>query len=245
MPQISELLQSELTLRQGKNQNYSLRAYAKYLGISPTSLSMVLNGKRALSKKALESLLPKLNIPIKMQASFLQQTNGYANREFVEIELQKLRLVSDWYYFAILSLMELPVFKDDVAWISKRLNIKVWQAKQAMSTLEQLGLAYRNKSGKWIPDSTNYKSPDQISSESIKMSHVQALELARYSLEHDCIDDRNFSAMTMAIDTSLIPEANIKIKNFRRKLCHFLESSSNKNQVYRLAIQLFPLSREN
>src|SRR4051794_29725601 len=46
------LLQNELTRRCAKNPRYSLRAFAKALGMSHTVLSLVLSGKRPLSRKA-------------------------------------------------------------------------------------------------------------------------------------------------------------------------------------------------
>ena len=63
------------------------------------------------------------------------------------------------------------------------------------------------------------------------------------SLEKDPIDVRDMSGITMAISTRKLPEARKLIMDFRRKLCAFLEDG-HKDAVYRLNVQLFPLSQE-
>ncbi|MGL1475149.1 helix-turn-helix domain-containing protein, partial [Vibrio parahaemolyticus] len=47
----------ELERRQKSDKHYSLRTFAKFLQISPSSLSHVLNKKRDLSKKMLVQIL--------------------------------------------------------------------------------------------------------------------------------------------------------------------------------------------
>jgi hypothetical protein len=47
----------------------------------------------------------------------------------------------------------------------------------------------------------------------------------------------------MAVDPALLPEAKDMIKKFRRRLSRFLESGKKK-EVYTIAIQLFPVSRQ-
>ena len=47
----------------------------------------------------------------------------------------------------------------------------------------------------------------------------------------------------MAISTAKLSEARKLIMDFRRKLCAFLEDGQ-RDAVYRLNVQLFPLSQE-
>ncbi len=46
----------------------------------------------------------------------------------------------------------------------------------------------------------------------------------------------------MAVDSEKIPEAKILIKEFRQKMSALLESGK-KDEVYQLAVQLYPLSK--
>lgn len=70
--------------------------------------------------------------------------------------------------------------------------------------------------------------------------HKENLKLAEKHLITN-FDLSDYSSMTMAIDCELLPEAKELILNFRRQLMRFLESGK-KTEVYKLNIQLFPLT---
>lgn len=54
--------------------------------------------------------------------------------------------------------------------------------------------------------------------------------------------DREFTFITMAVDKSKMIEAKAMIREFRDKLCAYLEEGE-KTEVYELAIQLFPRTK--
>lgn len=54
--------------------------------------------------------------------------------------------------------------------------------------------------------------------------------------------DREFTFITMAVDKSKMIEAKTMIREFRDKLCAYLEEGE-KTEVYELAIQLFPRTK--
>ena len=66
-------LLDELTRRKNKNPSYSLRAYARDLGISSTSLSDVLSAKRNLSRKNALKVAEKLGYTSVQTESLLSQ----------------------------------------------------------------------------------------------------------------------------------------------------------------------------
>ena len=51
---------------------------------------------------------------------FIEKSNPTS--EFDDISLDQFQVISEWYYFAILSLAETEDFKPDAKWISKRLQ---------------------------------------------------------------------------------------------------------------------------
>ena len=53
------VMRTELDGRKVKNPNYSLRAFARDLGVSHTLISLILNGKRAMSQKMMKKLFEK------------------------------------------------------------------------------------------------------------------------------------------------------------------------------------------
>jgi uncharacterized protein (TIGR02147 family) len=79
---------------------------------------------------------------------------------------------------------------------------------------------------------------------SIRKNHAQCLELALDALERVPIELRDFSGMIIAADPELLPEAKQRIRALRREITEILEGGKKK-EVYRLSIQLFPLSNQS
>lgn len=53
-------LMQELETRKGKNKSYSLRAFSRNIGVTPSFMSQILNGKRVLSLKSAATLVQKM-----------------------------------------------------------------------------------------------------------------------------------------------------------------------------------------
>lgn len=71
IPLYVEYLQRELTRRIENNQQYSLRAFAKFLDIDPSLLSKILSRKQVLSLKKAEQVTEKLFSQKKEMKCFL------------------------------------------------------------------------------------------------------------------------------------------------------------------------------
>lgn len=237
--QVINIITNEISRARSINPSYSLRAFSKRVGVHPSALSEILNGKRRVTKKMGERILLALGMNrIEIESIF----NEESRREVSELSLDYFKTISEWYYYAILSLAEIPDFKAEPEWISKRLNISPKTAKMAIERLIRLEMLVENEDGNYIASGVQYKTPTDIINTSLKNHTVQTLDLAKESLFIDPVDKRDFSTITMAIDPSKIEVAKKMISNFRKKLSQKLEAE-NKTEVYKLAIQLFPLSR--
>lgn len=250
---IQKILTEHYLEARKKNPAYSLRSFAKRLSISSSTLSEVFNGKRQVSKKLAEKLLLALNVP---QQEMIETLSLFQPRRHVLSKLMmkaphwkllqsdEYKLLSDWHHFAILSLLETQGSHDNPAWIAKRLSIDEQVANKALQLLTKLELLQINKNtGRLTPTGAQYSTTDQIVSLALRKTHAQNLALAKDSLEKDSIDERDFSAVTMAIDPEKLPQAKRMIREFRDRLCSYLETGSKK-EVYKLCTQLIPLSRE-
>jgi uncharacterized protein (TIGR02147 family) len=169
-----------------------------------------------------------------------QKSHGRMPR-YKQLDEDTYRIISSWWHYAILSMFEAPEFDGDAAQISARLRISLVETKRALKRLERIGLLTRSPNQKLIWSGKNISTSDDIASVSIKKSHIETLELAGKSLNRDNVSIREFSAVTMLIDPEQIPTAKKMIREFRDKLSALLESGS-RERVYRLAIQLFPMS---
>lgn len=59
----NEVLKVEFSTRKQRNQNYSLRAFARDIDLSPSTVSRVFNNKYDLSTKLIEEVLSKIGLP--------------------------------------------------------------------------------------------------------------------------------------------------------------------------------------
>jgi transcriptional regulator with XRE-family HTH domain len=237
--EVIKRLTEELTYSRSKNPSYSLRAFSNRLNIHASALSEILNGKREVTKKMGTKILEGLGVSPDEIDIIL---NNKKRSSHSDLSLEHFKVISDWYYFAILSLAEIDGFSDDPLWLAERLNITPKLAREALNRLITLGYLERGDENDLHVTNINYKTPTDIANSSLKNHTSQTLELASNSLFRDSVEKRDFSTVTMAIDTDQIPVAKNMIRSFRKKLSKKLESG-NKNEVYKLSIQLFPLSR--
>lgn len=247
---IQKTLQEALLEAQARNRAFSLRSFAKKLGVGPSSLSEILNGKRRVSRKLAERMTEKLCLPPHERAALLElfpeksgpdQENG-AGKDYTRLSADQFHAISDWYHFAILSLAETVDFSSHPEWIAQRLGIRRFEAEMALERLQRLGLLRVTEQGEVVPTRGGFTSSDDIQDLALRRAHSRNLTLAEQSLEKDHVTLRDFTAVTMAIDPERLPVAKQMIREFQDKLSAFLESGS-KTEVYKVSMQLFPLTQ--
>lgn len=231
-----------------RNPSFSLRALARRIGISPGSASRILNGKRNVSHKMAVSILERLHYtPEKIdEISQLFQKNTSSESDYEErkqLSLDQFHVISEWYHFAIRQVLKIDGFKGTLENISKRLGITITDTEKALSRLERLGLVKIDSSGLFKSTDANLATSDGVADVSIRRNHAEHLELARNSLDEDDVSVRDFTNYTMAVNSDMLPEARKLIREFREKLSDLI-TVGKKDKVYNLAIQLFPLSKD-
>lgn len=238
-------LKDELVERKGKNSHYSLRAFARDLGVSPTAMSEVLSERRHFSRRNLDRIADRLHLSPEEKYRMVNEVAGDFEVEDHEsirqLEEDTFKLMSEWYYFGILSLARLKNTSCNPQWIAKRLGISLLEAKIALDRLRRLGFV-TTKNGKLQRTTVSLTTTTNVPSSAIRKLHKQYLELAKSSVETDPVENREINTMTMVIPPSKIKEAQRLMLGFRKTLSRFLEKDGG-TEVYALAMQLFPLSR--
>jgi uncharacterized protein (TIGR02147 family) len=235
----------ELIGRQRRNAAYSLRSFARDLGISSTALSEVLNAKRNLSKANLLKVADRLSFSPSETTSALGELKGIsaavADDQFVLLEDDVFRCMSEWYYFAILSLAETGKAKADAGWIAEKLGITAAEAKDALERLKRLKMI-QIRNGKIHYDGTPLRTSGDVPSAACRALQHHHLRLAGAALEREPVQLRDMTSMTMVTKPERIAKAKEMIKSFRRKLCRYLEEEGGE-EVYVVAVQLFPVTK--
>lgn len=259
-PDHKKILQDEFDRRRDRNASYSLRSFARDVGLSPGSVSKILSGQQGLSllaaKKVAKALdLSQIETKLFCVAVESQHARSKLGRERAQKELltegvrsadlsiDYFKTIADWYYPAILELPEVKGFQSNPVWIAERLGISETVAKDAIQRLLKLELLEESKSGKLKKSSGYLKTPSDIPSRSFRNHHAQLLKKAEEALETQTVTQRDFSAVTFSMNTEDMHWAKTELKKFRAELTHRLSASKDKDRLYQLTLELFALDQ--
>lgn len=238
-------LREELVGRCQKNPRYSQRAFARFLSVDHSTLAKLLNGKRPLGKKAVVRLGTKLGMsPLEIEGYLSTQTPAETEPDkYQQLADDTFQIIADWQHFAILELMRVQGFNGQPKWIGARLGISVAEVNEALIRLERAKMIKKSQK-KWflMTDRKLTSLNPGTTSLAHRRLQRQILEKAITALEETAIELRNQSSVTMAISTTLLPEAVKRIATFRRDLAQFLSRSKSCDEVYLLNVSLFPIT---
>ncbi len=136
------ILKSTYQKRSSLNPLYSQNAFARDLGVSRTALSQFLSEKRNLSTVNLKRVAQALYLP----ETQVKQAGGESGPipGATQLNIDQFALISEWYHFAILNLIEIQNIKS-ARDITKCFEIKPDEAKQALDRLLKMKLIKKVK----------------------------------------------------------------------------------------------------
>lgn len=255
-------LKQELAERLQKNSRYSLRSFARSLKLDPSTLSRILTGQKIPTPELSKKILKQLSLTPKEEKQFLlsmaqaYEEDGVQRKKpevrailknpthkIVERDLtpEIFRVISDWYHYAILQLIETEDCKSDIKWIARELDIQEIEVKLAIDRLLELEMI-EVVNERFVRTAERLTTGDlTITTSALRKRIKQITEKSVYSLENTPIEKRNHTTMTMAIDPEQIPVAKEMIQEFMDQLCAALQTK--KKKVYELQVNLFPIQR--
>jgi uncharacterized protein (TIGR02147 family) len=237
------LLLEEFIKAQARNPHYSMRAYARKLGVGQSAVSEILSGKRPITKKAAVKILDGLGKNPDEASQILAEAEGEAPQKFRSLDMDSFHLISEWYYYGILSLTETKDFKGSEPEISQRLGISASLTQEAVERLIRLDMLERDpKTGKLKATGEQFEAVSQVANPALKKANRRNLEMALEVLDQTEHEERDYSAITLCFDPDRMEDARKMLRNFRRQFCKVMESG-HKKEVYKLNLQLFPLSK--
>lgn len=191
----NEILLKEFNLRQAKNARFSLRAYAKQLGISPTLLSLVLSGKSALGVDAANQVATILSLEGKRRQQFVPSRNEKKRwrpkraPRTVRISDETLRKVGDWKSLAVLAAVGVPSFEGQARRIASGLGLKASETEKILRTLARTGLIMRVDEGYEIRSSRFRSTAGEVTREVSKRLAKDILQKVRRQIDGPTLAD--------------------------------------------------------
>lgn len=236
-----EFLGSELQRRKKKNPQYSLRAFARTLHLSPAQLSQILSGKRNVTMKVVDLICERLALSPRQKRKLvldsLFQSTQVAER-YHDLKEDEFRLISEWYHMAILSLTRVPNANCDPSWIANRLGISKQNASDALYRLKRLGIIEQGPQLKQIGDPIRVVS--EVPSPAIRTYHKQILDISHRAIDEVDIQHRDLSSVSILLNPEQIKKISSMIEEFQNQITDTMEDKKN-GEVYFLNVQLVPV----
>ena len=246
--QREHILKTEYLKRKEKNPRYSLRSYARDLGVSHTLVSRVFSGTRNISVKQAMKIALALQLSSKGTQQFINQTlspNSHVLKKSdyhnPEIELEKV--FGKWFHTAILESTKLKKFDGNPITIGKRLGISSIEARDAIDRLKVLGLLEGEGTNlKMANKMLRFRSQESL--EAVRAFYSAMLLMANEELKRKSnvsFKSRYIGGGTAAVKLEKIPKAIERLKEMQDE---FLKefASEDADQIYQLGLQFFSLT---
>lgn len=257
-----DILREAYDARNLRNPGYSLRAFARDLGLSSSRLSEILQGRYGLSPAAALKIAANLKFSAAERDYFRDlvesrharsrlERNAARERlarrsertSFHRIRRDAFQVISGWHHFAILELLTLRGARSSASWIAERLEIPRDEALSAVERLLRLGYLRKDEAGNWLPTEDFTATDTDVPSRAQRGFHKQMLSKARVAIEEQPVAEREFLSLVLSMNAQDLPEAKETIRRFHDEFCARFGSGAGKDRVYCLGIQFHELGR--
>lgn len=234
-------LRETLIARCKQNPKYSLRAFAQQLRVEPSALSKIIRAERQISAPMFWRICHRLNLNPTEVEKFSE--NPQHNNQFNELNQEQFQVISQWYHYAILELMQIEDFVADNKWIAKALNVNINEINLAVLRLQEVGLLEIDVRGRWRSTSGNNTTlSNHFTNSAFQLQQKQILAKAIEAMDKVDFKDRSQTSVTIACDSDLVGEVKIRIKKFQRELIQFIESEGRPKNVFHLSVSFYPVT---
>lgn len=244
---------------------FTYRYFAQIAGFSsPVFIKLVIDGKTNLSSRSVEKLsramgltngereyfenLVRFNQAKKSEQKrqYLQKLRDLNKRFSVEVlDTDKYDYYTRWYHSVLREVAPNADVGDDYKALGELLlpPIKRRETGRAVKLLLELGLLERADDGTLKQAQKLVSTGSEVESLAVRDLHAQMANLARDAIEQVPKDERDISGITVGLSNETYATIRQEIKEFRERLMKLVaDDTTPVERVYRLNLQLFPLS---
>lgn len=262
---VRQALRIELESRSKRNSRYTLRMFARHLGISPTSLSDVLNEKRKLSPRMGERISHRLQLNEQLRVRFINLVNLEQNRsresklrarlrlrrkslsEIEQITEAQINQCSTWLHLSILEYIYLNPGEQNSDALAKIMRVEASDVNRAISHLKASGLLRFQDSN---PNdlTSNHElltSTAGTPSLAIQRFHRSLLEKISQDIPRIGPDRRLNEAGIFSLSENDFSKIKEIVKNTYEEIIEVINSSEQANNIYAISLNLMPIQVES
>ena len=256
-----EYILLEYQLRKNRRPAYSMRAFARDLDFSPSSLNDFLKNRVGMSEKRIFELANRLHWSSERALHFTDlivsrfgkdpsERQNAAMRIKLRIkdkasyfDIQQFRIISTWYHLVIIELCHM---RDHLAAsdIGKLIDIPASQAKKALHDLQSLGILKDTAKG-LKPTSETFQFGDSAPSEAIQNFHLQILQQAQNALFQKDMNQRESHSLVFSIHHNDRAQMNKEIRKALYQIINKYAVKSSPDAVQIVSLQSFEVTHLN
>lgn len=247
-------------------ESFSHRYFARRAGFSSSGFfHHVIEGKRGLTEKSMEKMIKGLslrgrkatffkNLVLFNQAKELEEREKYfkvldrirKTSYIYKVQKKQYNFYEEWYHPVIRELVLSNHWNGNYGALGALVvpSISAEKAKNSVELLESIGLIKKRKDGKYIQVQDAVTASDVPVVVTRKM-RKDYLHLAEKAMEQLPLNERLISGVTVSMSKERFKKIINKLDEVRQIiLADALEEDFEKQSVYQINFQAFPLSRE-
>lgn len=261
-----EYLHDYYSFHKKRNPAYSYRLFARKAKLgSPNYLKLVVDGKRRITDRTLFQFARGLGLTRDEEKYFrelvmyqevsdpdskeqhLRSLLKYQEKQRAPtlLKADRIKYVLDWHHSVIRELVSTRDFKEDAAWLAKRLGGKITEA-QAVESIElllRLKILKRNDEGKLMQAEPLLTTADEVPSHVLRSLHRTFLRKAINSIFAVPMDKRELSGLILSVPSHRVRELKQEIKEFRKKLNRKYGMDPRGDEVNFVGMYLYPITQ--
>ena len=259
-----EILQRELISRQSRRDGYSVRAFARDLGMRQSTLHDVLAGRYGISNSVANQIASKLKFNEEQTKYFCdlvrsQHARSASERKLAAVRLEKywtllpmesltdglLSLFSKWYYLAILELITIKEGAVNATLLASSLGINENLAQESLKELQTMGAIKLMTNGRWVRIKKFIEATRPTPTKVIRDFHKQILQKSMDAIETQRISERKYLSTVFSISSSQIERARERLEEMHREFYSEFQTEKDPDAVYTISTQFFSMAKTN
>ena len=258
---LSDLYKEE----RSRYSHFSYRFIAQKVGFSSAGFfANIIQGKRNISPEYIFGFAKLFKLKkaeteyFELLVNFDQAKNHEQKKYYFEkilsskksklkiTDLQNYEFYSKWYYTAVREVID--IFKwdgVDYSELAKRIMppLSIGEIKKAVELLVNMGFIRKNKEGFYEQTDQFISTGYEAKSVAITNFLVSTIDLAKGAIDRFPRDQRSISALTFSISADGYKAIDERLKTFRREILEIARADKNRDRIYHVNFQIFPMSK--
>lgn len=254
------ILLNEFQQRKKKNKKYSLRAFAKFLGVSHALLSLVLLKKKGLSPKMADKISTKLGLSHLERSIFISSVEKcfsrsaakktkashvlnqlYKQKQFKPLTQENASQIDHWAYVAVFEAIHSKKAQT-VEELCFFLDQKPSMITKVATYLQEIS-AIAEANGKFLALSSSLHTTNDIPTKAMVSYHVSMAQKAIESVQQQPVHIREFQNAILTVNQDSLNDAKKMIRNFILEFNTRFYIDNDNTQLYSLFVSFFKLGR--